>query len=63
MSDNLSPAQILAAMSESERQKWLDDLSDNEKAELAHNWKFWARPDQLAPDGDWFAWLILAVRS
>lgn len=32
--------------------------------ELLHTWRgFNARPDQLAPDGDWFTWLVLAGRG
>ena len=38
-------------------------LSDREKAYLAYDWKRWARPTQIAPDGDWDGWLILAGRG
>lgn len=27
------------------------------------SWAFWARPEQIAPAGDWFVWLILAGRG
>ena len=30
---------------------------------LKFYWKFWARPNQLAPSGDWSNWLILAGRG
>jgi phage terminase large subunit-like protein len=33
------------------------------RAALAYNWKFWGRPDQQAPAGDWFVWMILAGRG
>lgn len=33
------------------------------KEELLHTWKFWARPDQIYPEGDWTTWLILAGRG
>jgi phage terminase large subunit-like protein len=34
------------------------------KASLKWHWKFWARPDQLPPEGDeWATWLILAGRG
>ena len=59
----ISPASYLASLSEQERETWLASLTDKEKAELAYNWDFWARPDQKAPPGDWFAWLILAGRG
>jgi len=33
-------------------------------AKLKWDWKFWARPDQIAPEGDdWFVWMILAGRG
>ena len=59
----ISPASYLASLSEQERETWLASLTDKEIAELAYNWDFWARPDQKAPPGDWFAWLILAGRG
>ncbi len=31
--------------------------------ELTYNWKFWARPDQIEPDGDWKIWMPLAGRG
>ena len=30
---------------------------------LRHDWKSWARPEQLAPPGNWRTWLILAGRG
>jgi len=27
------------------------------------DWKFWARPNQLAPKGDWSTWMIMAGRG
>lgn len=32
-------------------------------AELKWKWEFWARPNQLEPEGDWNTWLILAGRG
>jgi len=31
--------------------------------ELEHDWRALARPEQLAPDGDWSVWLLLAGRG
>jgi phage terminase large subunit-like protein len=59
----LSPAQLLASLPEAERQAKLDALPDAVKAQLRWHWPFWARPNQLAPDGDWRTWLILAGRG
>lgn len=46
-----------------EREQWLSSLTDEEKAELRWNWKFWARPNQIAPPGDWNVWVVLAGRG
>jgi len=54
---------LLASLPEAERQAKLDALSDAVKAQLRWHWQFWARPNQLAPDGDWRTWLILAGRG
>lgn len=43
--------------------KHLAALTPETKAELVHHWPFWARPNQLAPDGDWLTWVILAGRG
>lgn len=32
-------------------------------AELPYEWRFWARPNQLAPEGNWMGWLALAGRG
>lgn len=60
---NKSPAQILSEMPEAEREEWLQALSPEERAELNYQWKFWARPNQLAPEGDWNTWVVLAGRG
>lgn len=59
----ISPAEWLASLNEAERQEYLSSLSDQEKAELAYTWKFWARPNQMEPPGDWDNWLVLAGRG
>lgn len=38
-------------------------LTPETKAELNHHWPFWARPNQLPPDGQWLTWVILAGRG
>jgi phage terminase large subunit-like protein len=30
---------------------------------VAYDWNLWARPEQLAPDGDWDTWIMLAGRG
>ena len=41
----------------------LQVLSPVEAEEVYNDWRFWARPDQLEPSGDWRVWLILAGRG
>ena len=45
------------------REQWLESLTDQETTDLEHSWAFWARPEQLAPPGDWLTWLIMAGRG
>ncbi|MDY0385675.1 MAG: terminase family protein [Methanolobus sp.] len=58
-----SMAESIALLPESEWQKILSDLSDDEIQQLEYDWKFWARPNQLSPAGDWQYWLVLAGRG
>ena len=46
-----------------QRQARIASLSDEELNILLHDWSFWARPNQLAPKGNWRHWLILAGRG
>lgn len=41
----------------------LRKLGPQQAEELRYNWEFWARPEQLEPEGDWNAWLALAGRG
>ena len=63
MTQPISPAQLLASLDEEEREKYLQTLSIEAKAQLKYTWEFWARPNQLEPEGDWHTWLILAGRG
>ena len=54
-------ASLLA--SSPDRQEILAGLTDAQVAELLEDWRFWARPEQIAPDGDWLAWVINAGRG
>lgn len=38
-------------------------LSDHQKAQLRWHWPFWARPNQLPPEGEWNTWLVMAGRG
>lgn len=46
-----------------ERAKYLSSLSPEQISELRWHWPFWARPNQLPPEGDWYTWLVLAGRG
>ena len=41
----------------------LETLTDDDAARLLYEWEFWARPEQLAPDGNWLVWLLMAGRG
>jgi phage terminase large subunit-like protein len=58
-----SPAQRLAALPPEQRRDTLARLGDSKLRGLAADWRFWARPSQLAPLGAWLVWLILAGRG
>lgn len=59
----ISKAQLLALLPEDERNKLLESYSPKALAEMKWDWSFWARPNQLAPEGDWIIWLLLAGRG
>lgn len=59
-----SVAEQLAALPEADREKILSKLTEAECEALLHDWRgFHARPEQVAPEGDWDIWMILAGRG
>lgn len=54
---------MLASLTEEERESWLSSLNKEQLAKLKWTWEFWARPNQLPPEGDWITWLLLAGRG
>lgn len=59
-----SRIELLATLPESDRKAALSKLTDAEAEAIIHDWPNWmARPDQVAPEGDWDIWLILAGRG
>lgn len=60
---NASPAARLAELPKDERDRLIADLTPEQQLDLLHDWRFWARPDQVAPAGDWTVWLVLAGRG
>lgn len=59
----MSQAESLARLPEEQRARILADLSDAQHEELLYDWRFWARPEQLEPEGSWLKWLVLAGRG
>ena len=45
------------------RRKFLKGLSHDDAVLLARRWSFWAREEQLPPDGRWRIWLFLGGRG
>ena len=41
----------------------LDELTDAELEAMWYDWRVWARPNQLPPDGDWLTWVIMTGRG
>lgn len=58
-----SEAESLASLPETEQAEILNKLTDKESAALAFDWTFWARPSQLAPQGNWRTWLLKSGRG
>lgn len=42
---------------------YLSQLSETEQAGLRHKWSYWARKNQIAPEGLWTFWWLLAGRG
>lgn len=58
-----SLASSIASLPEGERKAILASLTEAQAQELLDDWRFWARPNQIAPDGNWQTWLALAGRG
>lgn len=58
-----SPRNLLASLAPEARDAFVAGLTDAEAAALFYDWRAWARPSQLPPEGDWDGWLILAGRG
>lgn len=53
----------LASLPPLQRQAVLASLSEKECQDLIHDWRFFARHNQIAPEGNWQTWLVLAGRG
>lgn len=56
-------ADELIALGREERRAQLATLSESERKGLRPYWGVWAHEGQLAPEGAWHAWLIMAGRG
>lgn len=54
---------MFAKLEPEEQAAFLDGLTTDDLQKLLHSWKIWARPDQIAPQGHWGTWLIMAGRG
>ena len=62
-SAGVSLAESLASLHERDRVRILEDLNADELLALEYDWRFWGRPKQLAPPGDWLVWMLRAGRG
>ena len=53
----------LLALDEAARAEALAALDDEAAEALLYDWQFWARDNQLPPEGAWLVWLLLAGRG
>lgn len=53
----------LASLGQAEREKALAEIPGALRARLPWLWPFWAREDQLPPEGEWINWLLLGGRG
>jgi phage terminase large subunit-like protein len=58
-----SLAVSIASLHDDEKREVLRNLTNEQAAELLHEWRFWARPDQLPPSGDWSFWVLQSGRG
>lgn len=53
----------LLSLPDDERLRNLAKLTPAQREEMATHWRLWARPEQVAPQGDWRTWLVMAGRG
>lgn len=62
-SENIPFILELASNKKEVTDNYIKSLSREEKLALKYNWNFWARPEQIEPEGDWTFWLVKAGRG
>lgn len=63
MSKQRSLKSLIRSLSKNELSTFINNLSDEEAQELLYDWELSARDEQLLPEGNWQAWLIIAGRG
>ena len=58
-----SESLAVVAASHASGKRRLQRLSPAEAALLRYEWRFWARPKQIAPENDWGIWLLMTGRG
>lgn len=53
----------IASLPPNIRKAWLAGLTGREIEALNEDWRFWARPAQVPPDGPWRLWLFMGGRG
>ena len=59
----MSDFERLAALPDAARERVLAGLNGAAAQALEHDWEWLARPEQLAPEGSWRIWLMMAGRG
>ena len=63
MPASASLSDLLHALPPDEIKAAIDSLSNADALAILFDWPTWARPNQLAPPGNWRTWLVLAGRG
>lgn len=58
-----SEAERTALLDAAARARFVGGLSATQIGMLEAEWRWWARPEQLPPPGDWRVWLVMAGRG
>lgn len=58
-----STVRSITSLPDSIRNKLLAETPSEVKIEKLYTWEYWARPEQLPPEGDWRTWIYLAGRG
>lgn len=66
MEDDVQTVHEIFTLKPEEQDFFLGELSQMDtqtRLEYENSWHKWARPEQLAPAGDWTIWLVMAGRG